>query len=191
MNNAETPSTPPAPEATQTQVPTPPPTPTPTSTPEIPAPSKVSSSTPTAIGSAQGQGDGMWVSKEQYATLTDDAEKLHISETRATKRIRAFYILLSISGLLLAVLYIGLLLTPAGVIISKGNCTPPGAFAGVAFYLNPLAYLFLLATGIVGVTTKRGFRVALGIIFIIVAPIAWFVTGLAVLGLVLNGLCGV
>jgi len=150
-----------------------PPTPAPTPNTEIPV--QVMTDPPATT----------WVAKEQYSANTAELEKQRVSEIKKSRRIRAFYILLAISGLILFVMYIGMLVWPFEY-VSKGQCS--GNFFGIAFWLNPLGYLTLLATGIVGATIQRHAARPLGIVLIVAAPVAWFITGTVI---VFSFLCGV
>lgn len=172
MNNEETPSIPPTPEQIS-PAPEPIPSAPVTVTPEVPTPS------------SEDTKDTTWVPKGQYDPHAAGVKKQSADELGKSKTIRTFYIFLAISGLLLFVLYIGMLIWPAHY-ISKGDC-PGQEFIGIAFWLNPLAYIMLLVAGIIGVTTKRKGIIALGILFIIIAPTCWFITGLGILGPILCG----
>lgn len=161
MNNEETPGTVPTPE------------PTPSTTPDT--------TTPVQEGSA-----GAWMPKAQYDAHTAELKKQQTDERNTSKTVRAFYILLAISGLLLFILYLGMLIWPFHY-GSRSECSGQ-TFAGFAFLLNPAGYLMLLIAGIVGATVRRKGVRALGISFIIISPIAWFITGFAILASILCGI---
>lgn len=126
-----------------------------------------------------------WVAKEQYDARVAEVETQRAGMMRKSLSIRSFYTLLAIGGLTLFVMYIGMLIWPFHY-ISKGNCT--GSFLNIAFWLNPIGYLVLLIAGIVGATIKHHAARPLGIIFIVVSPIAWLITGVGILG---SLFCGV
>lgn len=128
---------------------------------------------------------GDWVAKEQYDFSTAEAEKQRVSEMSKNSRIRSFYILLAISGFLLFVMYMGMLIWPLQYFV-RGSCSEN--FIGIAFWLNPLSYVFLLTTGIVGSTIKYRAIRPLSITFIVVSPIGWFITGVVIIA---SSMCGV
>lgn len=167
MNNDKTPNVSPPPEPIQ---------------PALPAPMLEVPTSPSIDN-----GDGVWVPKAAYDDYKKEIEKQRTDDLKKDKKIRAFYILLAISGFMLSVLYIGMLIWPSQY-ISKGDC-PGQEFLEVAFWLNPIAYFTLLVTGIIGRTMKRaGGKIAiLSFIFILVSPIGWFFTGLGILGPILCG----
>ena len=175
MNNDETPSTPAAPQPT-------PPTPDPIQ-PETPAPQPQEPQAP--VQSEAQPEPGVWVSKDQYNSLATAAEQQIQSDVNSSIRLRTFYTMLAVTGLLLFVLYVGMLVAPSEM-AGRGNCTQSGFF-DIAFWLNPLAYALLLATGIVGTTTKRTPVVVLSGFLIAAAPIAWFFTGLSMVAVIFCG----
>lgn len=107
-------------------------------------------------------------------------------EERQRRRIRSFYVALVVSSLMLLILYVGMLFWPPHY-IDKANCAE-GGFLSIAFTLNPLAYIMLLTTGIVGVMTKKTVPTLVGVLLIISAPIAWFFTSFWLLGFALCSL---
>lgn len=173
MNNNETPNTPFPSEST-------PETPTQPVQPAIPQEPISSTTPPQAMGSE----GGVWVPKAEYDAYAAAQEKVRTDEQKRSKKIHAFYVYLAISGFLLFVLYIGLLIAP-GQYITKGECVT--GFTNIAFWLNPVAYLFFFHAGSVGVATKHHSIRPLGIIMMIIAPIAWFMTGVVILNPILCG----
>ncbi len=155
-----------APEPTAPQ----PTTPEPTAPGPIPAPANPQSA---------------WVPKAEYDVHQTALKQQRTDDLNKSKNVRAFYRLLAVGGLLVFVLYIGMLLWPYSS-ISRGNCTGQ-AYAQVAFWLNPAAYTVLFTAGIVGLKTKRRMIVVVSILLVILAPIAWIVTGLGILGPILCG----
>ena len=210
MNNDETPNTPVLPQS-PTPIPTPVPTPTPipTTVPTpIPAPTQIPAPalddpapavtplpTPTLdqnppilaepVQTPVDDAQTDWVAKDVYSNNAAELEKQRVSEVKKTRKTHLFYILLAISGFMLFVMYVGMFAWPFEY-IEKGQCS--GNFYDIAFWLNPVAYLGLLITGIVGLTIKNaGIRV-LSSALCVVSILGWFFTGFAIIA---NYLCGV
>ena len=127
---------------------------------------------------------GVWVPRAQYDALVTSAEAQRSATIDQSAKLKTFYTLLTVTGLALFILYIGMLIWPFEY-ISKGNCTT--GFSGIAFWLNPAAYIMLLATGIFGATLKHKVVRPLSIVFIVLSVPAWFFTGLVILTPMLCG----
>lgn len=177
MNNEETPSTSPTSPLPPAQAPTQPASTLP-QTPHTPdAPSVIPSPVDTPADT--------WMTKEHYEAIGSGSEKQRVEELKKSRRISTFYTLLRISGLLLFIMYVGMLVWPF-YYGGRGNCS--GNFIGIAFWLNPISYVFLLATGIVGATIKHRMIRTLGVSLIAASPIGWFITGVVIIG---DLMCGV
>lgn len=127
---------------------------------------------------------GVWMPQAQYDALATSSEAQHSATVHESAKLKTFYTLLAVTGLALFILYIGMLIWPFEY-ISKGNCTT--GFSSIAFWLNPAAYILLLATGIFGATLKHKVVRPLSIVFIVLSIPAWFFTGLVILTPMLCG----
>lgn len=113
---------------------------------------------------------GIWVPQKEYQDFKNQQVAETARDHRLDIKIRIFYILLAIGGLLVAVAFIGNFISPIEASEIGSRCERK-IFQTAQFQLNFIGYPLLLATGIFGATIKKKPVRHIGIYLIILAPI--------------------
>ncbi|MFZ3009956.1 MAG: hypothetical protein WA030_02975 [Candidatus Microsaccharimonas sp.] len=129
-----------------------------------------------------------WAPKKEYQDNKAQQVTDAATSRRLNTKIRVFYILLGIGGLMVAIAFIGGLAWPHELGSGRSATCARSDFDEIQFLLNLAGYPLLLATGILGATIRKTTIRTLGIILIAIATVMGLISFLLS---VIKMLCGI